>query len=280
MNVQKKIALGFIRAKLNSLAVINRKKAGAMAFTLFCTPLGRTRKSSTIFEPAEKLSFQYNGLAVNGFRFNPSGDKKVLILHGFSSGCQHFDHYIPLLIEKNYCILAFDAPAHGRSEGQTVNAVEYSEMIQMVNLQFGPLDAYIAHSFGGLSVCLALEHMAHSSDTKLMLIAPATETSTAISSAFKMLKLKNPHLRKALEDNISMISGKPVEWYSIRRAMHQIDATVNWFHDEDDHTTPLSDALEVKNDAHPNISFHISSGLGHSRIYRDPQVVQQICSIL
>jgi pimeloyl-ACP methyl ester carboxylesterase len=280
MNLQKKIAMGLIRAKLNSLAVINRKKAGEMAFTLFCTPLGRTKKSSVIFEPAEKLSFQNNSLAVNGFRFNPSGNKKVLILHGFSSGCQHFDHYIPPLIDKNYCVLAFDAPAHGRSEGQTVNAVEYSEMIQKVNAEFGPLDAYIAHSFGGLSVCLALEIMSHSSDTKLILIAPATETSTAISSAFKMLKLKNPHLRKALEDNISSISGKPVEWYSIRRAMHQINASVEWFHDEDDHTTPLSDALQVKSDAHPNVNFHISSGFGHSRIYRDQQVIQQICALL
>ena len=280
MNVQKKIAIGFIRAKLNGLVLINRKKAGEEAFKLFCTPFTRSKKQSDLFKEAEKLLLSFGQYHVKGFRFNPSGKKKLLILHGFSSGSQHFEQYIQPLIAKNYEILAFDAPAHGASEGKSLHALDYSDMIRAVSKEYGPIHAYLAHSMGGLAVCLALETMEHGPDTKLVLIAPATETTTAIKNAFILLGLKNPDLKSALEAAIRAKSGKEAEWYSIRRAMHHIRATVSWFHDEEDETTPLKDVTYVMEDGHQHIRFRISKGLGHSKIYRDAGVVKQVVEFL
>ena len=280
MNVQKKLAFALIRAKLNSLAIINRKKAGEEAFKLFSTPPYRHKKKSELFLSAEILQLKLNQTLVKGYRFNHPREKKVMILHGFTSSSQNFEKYIKPLMQKGYEILAFDAPAHGVSEGKTVNAVEYSEMILEVIREYGPIDAFIAHSFGGLAVCLAMEKIKHGPETKIVLIAPATETTTAIISAFKILGLKNPILKKGLEDTILAKSSKNAEWYSIRRAMHNIKATVLWCHDEDDDTTPLSDALKVKEDGHKNITFRISNGLGHRKIYRDEAVKKEIFEFL
>lgn len=276
MNVQKKIALGLIRAKLNSLAIINRRKAGQEAFRLFCTPLSKSTRKSEVFNDAEKLQLTMNGKIIRGFRFNHPAENKILILHGFSSSSQHFDKYIQPLVDKNYEVLIFDAPAHGISEGTTVNALDYSNMIKEVNHHFGPIHGYIAHSFGGLAVCLALEDMQHHSGNKLVLIAPATETTSAIENAFIMLGIKNPNIKKALEDQILTMSGKDPSWFSVRRAMKNIRATVKWFHDEEDDTTPLNDALKVKDDNHLHVSFRITKGLGHSRIYKDTQIRNEV----
>ena len=81
------------------------------------------------------------------------------------------------LENKGYEVLAFDAPAHGDSEGSTVNAIEYSEMIKKVIELYGPVEAFIAHSFGGIAISLALEQIPHDANTKIVFIAPATETT-------------------------------------------------------------------------------------------------------
>ena len=114
---------------------------------------------------------------------------------------------------------------------------------------------------------------------KLVLIAPATETTTAIESAFKIIGINNERLKKSLEQIIFEISGREAAWFSIRRAMRNISASVLWMHDEEDDMTPLADALKVKEDHHPNIQFHITKGLGHRKIYRDAEVKKH-CSRL
>jgi TAP-like protein. len=68
----------------------------------------------------------------------------------------------------------------------------------------------------------------------------------------------------------------PAEWYSISRAIKNVDASVLWLHDEDDNTTPYADAKKVSDKNYPNVTFVTTKGLGHSRIYRDPNISQQV----
>ena len=281
MTVKHKIALGYIKTKLNFLSAINKKKAAEEVFRLFCTPLTRGKtEEHELFKKGEALSFVCEGKRIKGYRCNKGGTKKILLLHGFSSSCQHFARYVEPLVAKNYEVLAFDAPAHGRSEGITSNAIDYAQMIIKVNELYGPVNGYIAHSFGGISVMLALEDIPHSSDTHVVLIAPATETHTAIDGAFNILSLKNNALRKVVDTIILEKSGKSTEWFSIRRAIKYISARVLWIHDTDDDITPLSDALKVKDDAPSNVEFIITSSLGHRRIYRDATVIQHVVNFL
>ena len=70
------------------------------------------------------------------------------------------------------------------------------------------------HSFGGLAISLALEGIPHSHKMKLVLIAPATETSTAVDLLFRILKL-NGSVRKEFDSIIVEAGGKPVSWYSV-----------------------------------------------------------------
>lgn len=281
MNVQKKLAIGFVRTKLILLSVISKRKAGEEAFRLFSTPtIKSSGRDADIFKNAEKLEFISGKYLVKGFRCNHTQQKKVLLLHGFSSNCHKFDKYAMALIERGYEVLAFDAPAHGNSSGESVNAVDYSEMIKKVTSLFGPIDSYIAHSFGGLALCLALEEIPHNKNTKVVLIAPATETTSAINGAFRMLGITNKSIRKSMDDVILSLSGKETAWFSIRRAIKNITASVLWVHDEDDMVTPLADALLVKNDNQLNVQFIITKGLGHQRIYRDDVVKNYIINFL
>lgn len=280
MKLSQRLAISYFRTKFKLLSAVSKKKAAEKAFELFCTPQRRNMKPlPKIFEQAEKLHFSIEGTAIYGWRWNHPCDRKVLILHGFESSATNFDRYVKPLIKKGYEVLAFDAPAHGRSGGTRVNAPLYKRMIQEVNKRFGPVQSYMAHSFGGLAVSLALEETSHTNDYRLVLIAPATETPTAIDSFFKFLQLDTA-VRTEFEKVIIKNGGVSSEWYSIKRAMKHIRAKVLWFQDEEDEITPLADVLKVKAENYPNIEFVITTGLGHRRIYRDNNVSKAIIDFL
>lgn len=280
MKLAQKIAVSYFRTKFKLLTVVSRTKAAEKAFDLFRTPQRRNKKPPPkIFEQAEKLSFKLDGIIIRGWRWNHPAERKVLIIHGFESSATSFDRYVKPLIKKGYEVLAFDAPAHGKSGSKEITAPLYAKTITEINNRYGPVQSFMAHSFGGLAVSLALEEIHHSIDTRLVLIAPATETTTAINTFFHFLKLDDT-LRPEFEKIIIRAGGHPSSWYSIRRAMKHIRAKVLWFHDEDDEITPLTDAWKVKEENYPNIQFVITKGLGHRRIYRDNKVSKAIVDFL
>ena len=279
MKLAQKIAVNYLRAKLNIVALVSKRKAAAMAFELFCTPLKKPRKKKpSIFSSGEKLQLEIEGLTIYGNRWNFPQEKKCLIVHGFESTSYNFDRYISPLIKKGYEVLAFDAPAHGKSEGRQITLPLYVAAIKKVYEKCGPIHSYLAHSFGGLALIHFLETVP-TAESKIVLIAPATETTTAIDSFFRFLHLDN-EIRKDFDALIYKKGGKPASDYSIRRAMHHIDAAVLWIHDEDDQMTPLTDALKIKEDNHKRIEFMITKGFGHRRIYRENEVVKKILDFL
>lgn len=280
MKLSQRLALSYIQTKFKLLSAISKKKAAEKAFQLFCTPQKRNlKKLPPVFEQGEKLQLTVEGIQVKGWRWNHPAGRKALIIHGFESSVVNFDRYIKPLIRKGYEVLAFDAPAHGRSGGKTINAPLYKKTIQEVYKKFGPVQSFMAHSFGGLAVSLALEEISHTDDYRLVLIAPATETVSAIDSFFRFLRI-DPAVRPEFNRIIVKKSGVTPSWFSIKRAMKHIRARVLWFHDEEDEVTPLSDVMKVKAENYPNIDFIITKGLGHRRIYRDNKVSKAIIDFL
>jgi len=280
MKLSQRLALNYIRTKFKLLSAISKKKAAEKAFELFCTPQRRNKKPlPKIFEQAEKLQFRLEGSIVRGWCWNHPGKRKLLILHGYESSVTNFDRYIRLFMKKGYEVLAFDAPAHGRSDGKKISAPLYKKMIREIHKKYGPVESYLAHSFGGLAVCLALEEINHTPDYRLVLIAPAAETNTAIDNFFKFLKL-DPQVRIEFEKIIFKAGAVHADWYSIRRAMKHVRAKVRWFQDEDDEITPMSDVLKAKKQNYPNVEFVFTKGLGHRRIYRDNKIMNSIVDFL
>lgn len=276
----QQIAIGYYRTKIKLLAAISNRKAAEMALELFSTPQYRNKKLlPPVFKEAEKLSFNHFGEIVIGYRWNRGGHRKILIVHGFNSSVANFDRYVKPLVKKGYEVLAFDAPAHGYSTGKTLNAVVFKEMIEYIHKEYGPVRSYMGHSFGGLAICLALEEIKHTDDYRVALIAPATESRTAIDTFFSFMKL-NEIVRKEFDDHIYRLGHQHADWYSVSRAVKNLKAKILWCHDEDDTMTPWSDAKRVMDEKHFNIEFIVTKGLGHKRIYRENKVSKAIIEFL
>ncbi len=277
MKLKENLAINYIRAKLKLISLVSKRKAAEKTFNLFCTPFIKSiDRSPAIFSSAEILNFTYNGLKIQCYRWNKDKPYKILILHGFGSAAHNFHQYVSAFAGKGYQVLAVDAPAHGSSEGSTINAMQYSQVIGEIIKAYGPINGFLAHSFGGLALSLALENVATDENTKVVFIAPATETVTAINDAFKFLQINDEGIRKEFDNIIIEISGHASEWFSMKRALENCKADILWIHDEDDDVTPLKDALLVKKEEHKNIKFVITKGLGHRKIYRDNAIKNMI----
>ncbi len=283
MKFSQRLVLYLIRTKLKLLSAISKKKAAASAFRLFCTPIRTRKKNLTpVFSGAKPLSLLVEGMKLRGWRWKQAGSasqKRVLILHGFESSAVNFDRYIMPLVQNGFEVYAFDAPAHGQSDGKTITVLLYKRTILEICKTWGPIHSFIAHSFGGLSLSMAMEEMKHDHTFRMVLIAPATESTTAVNLFFHFLRI-HPAVRPYFEQLASRYAEKEISWFSVRRAMYQIHASVLWIHDEDDDMTPLQDVIPVQQDGHTHIRFLITKGLGHRRIYRDNQVTKAILEFL
>jgi alpha-beta hydrolase superfamily lysophospholipase len=282
MKLGQRIFLWYYVNKFKTIALFSTKKAAESAFTLFCTPYTRRRTYTVppIFDKAEKLNFELEGEHIKGFTWKPavSNAKKIIICHGFDSFSYRFDRYIEPLLEQGFEIFAFDAPAHGLSSGKTINALIYRNLILKASNLFGPFDAMVAHSFGGIAVTLAVEKLESNLPDRLVLIAPATETTRSVTDFCRYLKI-SPAIRTELEKLIEKIGGSPVSWYSVARVVKFISIPTLWVHDLKDKITPYEDMHHLTELKLNHVTFEITEGLGHS-LYNDDAVAEKIVHFL
>ncbi len=278
MKLKQRFVIGYYSAKLKTLAAVSPRKAAESAFKLFCTPYsGKLKlKAPAIFHKAQKINFELNGIKVHGFYWpaNPSTGKTILICHGFDSSSYRFDKYVQLLLNIGFHVLAFDAPGHGISDGKTIHSLLYRDTILKIENLYGPVYGVLSHSLGALAASFAMEQW-NDAAKKIVLIAPATEASTAIDNFFKFITV-NDKTRQAFEDIINETGGNPVSWFSVTRAVQTFSSSVLWIHDEDDLVCPFADTKTIREKKLPHIQFLITKGLGHSKIYRDKKVQKAV----
>lgn len=131
MNWKQKIGLTTLRLQFRTLSLLSPRRAAEKAFTLFCTPpRGPRQRRPSIFHASDEIRMDFDNLQALGYRWGPATGKKALILHGFGSGAYKFHRFVHPLLQQEYQVLAFDAPAHGKSPGKTVNVLQYARLIE------------------------------------------------------------------------------------------------------------------------------------------------------
>ncbi len=280
----ERIYLQYLRTKFKTISKLAPATAGRMAFELFCTPYPKykKRKAPAIFHHAIKRTVVLTDQTkIHGFEWLPNkpNDQTVLIAHGYASFAYKFEHYITPLLKMGYRVLAFDGPAHGQSEGKHIHVVVYQEAIQKIMEQAGPVHHFIGHSLGALTLSMIAENIDQAEDRKFILIAPATKTTTTFANFFKMMHLNEVNIAAFLSDVSSKTSHK-VEFFAADRALANYKGPVLWVHDEKDVVCPYEDIINFKEKAPSNIKFLITNGLGHNKVYKTAEVMDQIMAFL
>jgi pimeloyl-ACP methyl ester carboxylesterase len=284
LGVSERIYLQFLRTKFKTLGMVSPSVAGKLAFKLFCTPYPKykKRKAPAIFHQAVRIQIQLSDKTIiKGYSWDapkPNG-KSILIAHGYASYFYKFEQYIQPLLKAGFKVIGFDAPGHGRSEGKYINVLLYKNTIDSIIEHFGPIDHFMGHSLGALTMALVAEHTPNAADHKFVLIAPATKTTTTFENFFTMMHFTE-EVKNAFYAELKNISTLPVTYFEADRAIEKYAGPILWVHDEGDTVCPYADLKKFKDKAPENIKFLITNGLGHNKIYKTPAVIDQIISFL
>jgi pimeloyl-ACP methyl ester carboxylesterase len=269
----------FIILSCKICALISTKLVTRYAARLFTTPvkhkvpkreleMDRNSSQKSIFVNAIKKSIVV-------YEYGKS-DRKILLVHGWSGRGTQLFKIADEIIKEGYSTISFDAPAHGKSHGQTTIMSDFIEAILEIDKKYGPLEIAIGHSLGGMSVLNAMKSGLQVK--KAIVIGSGDIVQDILDDFIAKLSLKPEigiHLRNHFENKYQT----KMNDYSAYIAAQKIKISILVIHDEDDPEVPVKAGIHI-NDHLENGSLFLTQGLGHRKILGNQNVIKKVIDFI
>ena len=267
------LALQLFRAQNRFLSLLNPKLALNRATKLFFTPIRHDPKQWE--EEAELLGNRIR--LENGVSAIVWGQgKPILMMHGWEGRATQMAGFIEPLTSNGFQIIALDAPAHGRSQGQQSNPGRFVETLFLAQQVFGPFYAVVGHSMGGgCSLYSALEGLQVEKIVSISGPANFQKLSKQFARFIGMSKSVVEKFVGKVEETV----GIPFEDIDLLSRGKKLQQPTLLVHDSDDKEVPFSDAQDLAKII-PNGRFFPTSGLGHRKIMRSSVVIETVCNFI
>ncbi len=198
-------------------------------------------------------------------------DKKILLVHGWSGRGTQLVKFADAFVNKGYTTISFDAPAHGKSPGNSTIMTEFIASIIEIDKKFGPFEAAVGHSLGGMALLNAIKKGLKIN--RLTIVGSGDKVKDILDDFVSKLELKSEfslHLKKHFEKKYN----EPMENYSGHSAAKTIDIPVLVIHDENDYEVPVEASNNINNNL-KNGELLITQHLGHRKILGNPFVIEK-----
>lgn len=198
----------------------------------------------------------------------------ILFVHGWNGRGVNFAYFFKPFMDVGYSVIAYDAPAHGESEGQVTN---YFELTDTVRSFLDPshglnIQGIIAYSIGASAAINCISKDKPSID--IALIAPALKLKELLLCAFNHHGVPEV-VHRSLVSEMEAYYGYDVHQDNPGVLAKTISSKMLIVHDIDDRTIPYMDTKMLSDNSN-NVFLHTTKGLGHKRILRDKNVIDVI----
>lgn len=271
-----------LRAILYTAKLIEKVSIGLaarLAYIIFTTPIRyKTPKREKFMEAEsiqEKILIPDINKKINIYKIG-NEYKRVLLIHGWSGRGTQLQSIASALAEKGYGIISFDAPAHGKSEGNSTEMNEFISCINQINKIYGPFSIAIGHSLGAMSILNAVNNgitietviIIGSGDVISDVVYNFTKNlGMGIAVGHEMIKLLKKKYNRDIDE------------YSAHIVAQKIEVPVLIIHDMDDKDVHIDAAYNIQKHLKKS-ELLITNGLGHRRILRDNDVINKIIKYL
>lgn len=247
---------------------------------LFFTPLhyGFPDKELEWVQKAEKSTLEVNGKRVQIYSWGMAGRPVVLFIHGWAGRGTQFRKFFPVLTEAGFRVVAFDGPAHGKSAGKRTNIIEFEEALKKLLNVVGDPACVIAHSFGGV---VALMGVSNGLPIKKLINVGSPSIGdkiiqtflTAVNGTWASGEHFKEYMVKKYNRSFDEFSGQ----YFLQRIKTPLNLLL--VHDEHDRDVSIDHAEKVV-ELYPKATFYRTSGLGHTRILKDEEVIHRCLNFI
>ena len=249
---------------INFIAKLSPSLAQKISFKLFTSPRPRKPKNKEIefLKTATQQTIIHNGKKLQAYIWGKS-DRKVLFSHGWESNAGRWRSFIPGLIDSGFQVIAFDAPAHGASEGKQLHLVIFMSAIQAMFKEFGPFEAIVGHSMGAGASIISLATQSLPQPKKLVALGSFAEVSEVYNNYATMLGL-TPKLESKFNKTIKTLSGHDVAYFSVAQKAAQLQHIQGLIiHDKQDKTIAVQEARNIAK-SWSAAQYIETDGAGHS----------------
>jgi hypothetical protein len=238
-------------------------------------PMAVRSEAQTVHARARRETVRIGSRQAVVYRWG-RGSETVLLVHGWRGRASQFAAIIEALESPERTIVAFDAPGNGDSPGTKTDLRDYIAAIRYIAGEVGGLDLLVGHSFGVLGVFVAVREGVRAS--RIVSIAGMSTidyTFETFARALELPRRLESQLRHRIERRV--FDGDSGMW---RRFVSELDPTdqrpLLLVHDRGDRVIEFSEAAKIAG-AHLGPTTELfTSGLGHTRVLRDPTVIRAI----
>lgn len=277
--VRSRNSIRWTRAALQTAYLVSEDLGTHLAERLFTSPRRHPRpeRERAVLASARRLSIDvtlrsprwhgaHRTIAAWRWGFGPP----VLLVHGWEGRGSQLGAFVDPLVEAGLSVIAFDAPGHGDSPDHRLYLTDLADCIADLATAIGPLHGIIAHSFGAAAVLLA-HARSNTGAPRNVLVSPNVLIDDAVLRFARVVGLDEPD-RAALERSLAAHSGLPLDALALDRVATHRDDALLVVHDADDREVSFTHAERLAA-TWPGTQLRTTTGLGHRRILRDPEIV-------
>lgn len=276
--------LKLLRLKFRMLSAVSAEWAFREAWKVFTTPRRLPLKAweAKGLASATQHWAQAESGRVAYYEWNPDSARTVLLVHGWEHRSSFWGHMAEGLAKAGYRVVALDGPAHGLSDGKRATLVSFAGAVQAVANAIGPVHATVAHSFGAActaGVPVRFNQAAGGQLPRLILMSAPSSTRKVAQRFAALLHLPSSVVER-MGRFIQEQFGRTAESFSLLEAGRHLPVQrALLLHDREDPNAPFVEGEEIARHW-PSLEFRPTTGLGHNRIMRDPNVIQQVLEFI
>lgn len=153
---------------------------------------------NNILDQSVKGSISYKDFNICTYTWGLESKKVALMIHGWEGQAGNFGGLVPLLLEKGYQIIAFDAPSHGNSSKGKTNMFDFVEIIESFIAKRTP-QLIVSHSFGSVTAAAAIRRQSSLSFANWIMITSPHDFRERIEDVAKTLEVSDGTVNKLLK---------------------------------------------------------------------------------
>lgn len=277
--VQRLLVPSYILATGKILTAISPFLASRFAARLFLTPfrykLPKREMEMDARSNQTRLTLPHYQREIVVYEYGNS-PKKILLAHGWSGRGTQLAVMAEDLLKAGFSVVSFDAPAHGKAPGKMSMMPHFIEAIEVLEKKYGPFEAVIGHSLGGMA---SLKAVSDGLPVKKLVIIGTANSVTRITREFAGNMKMNDKVADKMKAYFDNKFGVDMDSLSGAVSAEGVKIPTLVVHDEDDVDVRINSAYEI-HEKLENSEILITRDLGHRRILGNPDVINKIIKFL
>ncbi|TYC56934.1 alpha/beta hydrolase [Marinobacter sp. BW6] len=197
----------------------------------------------------------------------------ILGVHGWGGAGIQFGAWIEPLVDAGYRVVLFDAPAHGRAQGESTDLFEMAEVAAHVSASVGGARGVLAHSLGCIAAARAITDGVQTD--YLVMLAPPVSLRAVMANLGRQLALSPDALAvhlELMEERFGPAIWEQLNLETLCRGLNQRGLIAI---DDTDTSISPEESQRVA-ETWVKAALLRTSGLGHHRILSSPMVLETV----